>query len=309
MAEPQNVTRWKVVALSFVGAATFWFFSALGKEYSYRFRHPITFVYDTDSLIAIQPLPKYVDIDVTGDGWDLFKEINWFGSDPVVFTLENPAGTSYLTRASILPVLTEQLSEFRINFLFTDTLAIAIDAKTSRKVRVMVDSTLLDLEPSHRLVSPVSLSPDSVVISGPESFLDTLVYGHIAIEEKEIDRPFDQLMTLTLPAGLDIVAVPPAVQVSFEVERFERLEIPIQIEPIGFPEDSSVILVTSEVAVGFSVRASLKRDYAVEDFMVIVDYAMVDKQDSTAPSILMFHPEEVVDVTLTPDSVKVQYVR
>ena len=147
MAEPQNFTRWKVVLLSFLGAATFWFFSALGKEYSYRFRHPIEFVYNHDSLIAVRPLPEFVEIDVTGGGWDLFRETNWFGGDPILFDLENPAAIRYLTRPTILPILTDQLSQFRVNFLFTDTLYIDIDRKDQRHVNLSVDSLTISLDP------------------------------------------------------------------------------------------------------------------------------------------------------------------
>ena len=310
MAEPKNFERWKVVVLSFVGAATFWFFSALGKEYSYRFRHPIEFTYNRDSLIAIKPLPEFVDIDVTGGGWDLFRGTYWFGRDPIIFDLENPAAIRYLTRPTILPILTDQLSQFRVNFLFTDTLFIDIDRKDYREVTLSVDSANVSLDPDYRITSQISLEPERVIISGPESFLDTLSEVYIVpVEADEIDRAFDRFIKLGLPERYDISSDPPTVNLKFDVERFEQFMMPTSVELLGFPSDSSVFVEDPEVDIYFLVRESLKSEYFEEDFKVIVDYSMIDRLDSTAPAIIMFHPENLQDLEVSPDSLKITYVK
>jgi len=310
MAKPRNFERWKVVVLSFVGAATFWFFSALGKEYSYRFKHPIEFIYNPDSLIAVKPLPEFVDIDITGGGWDLFRETNWFGRDPIIFDLENPAAIRYLTRPMILPILTDQLNQFRVNFLFTDTLYIDIDRKDTRLMNLLVDSTNISLDPEYRITSKVSIEPNNVMVSGPESFLDTLSDRFLlSIDADEIDRTFDRYVKLGLPDQFGISSDPPTVSVKFDVSRFEELIIPTKVELLGFPSDSSVYIAEPTVSVRFLVRESLKQDYYEEDFKIIVDYSMIDVTDSTAPAILMFHPENLLDLEVYPDSLKVTYAK
>ena len=180
---PSILGNWKVVLLSFLGATTFWFFSALGKDYDYRIDYPIEFIYDTDSLVAVKPLPKYVDIDVTGGGWDLFRKSFWFGTDPIILELDNPAAIRYLTRPTILPIISNQLDAFRINFLFTDTLYINVDRKVDRLVRMKIDSIAVSMDEDYRMITPISIDPDTVRIFGPTSFIDTL--------NKEYSLPFD----------------------------------------------------------------------------------------------------------------------
>ena len=155
MGVPKILGNWKVVLLSFLGATIFWFFSALGKDYNSRIDYPIEFVYDRDSLVAINPLPEYVDIDVSGGGWDLFREFFWFGSNPIVIELDNPAAIRYLTRPTILPIITDQLDEYRINFLFTDTLFIDIDRKVSKKVKLKIDSAAISIDEDYRIISSI----------------------------------------------------------------------------------------------------------------------------------------------------------
>jgi len=301
-------SNWQVVLLSFIGAATFWFFSALGKDYSFRLKYPIEFVFDQDSLIAVEALPQYVDIDVSGLGWDLFRESFWFGADPVLLELENPAAIRYLTRPTILPIVTEQLSQYRINFLFTDTLFIDIDRKTSKLVNLKIDSLKLSLDDQYRLITPISLQPDTAIIFGPTSFLDTIKNDYrITLETKEIDKNFDRFVELGLPEILDIYSNPSTVNVSFGVEKFDRLELSTTVELLNFPTDSSVYVANPEVSVQFVVQESLKEDYFGDDFKIVVDYSMINKNDSTVPAIILFHPDNIVEMLVMPDSLKISY--
>ena len=310
MAEPRIYSRWKVVVLSFVGAATFWFFSALGKEYSYRFRYPIEFVYNQDSLVAVQSLPKYVDVDVSGGGWDLFRQTFWFGSDPVIFELDNPAAIRYLTRPTILPILTDQLSQYRINFLFTDTLYIDIDRRTSKRVNLTIDSARISMEDDHRIITSIELIPDTAVIYGPTSFLDTLLDPYsVPLDVDEIDKDFNRFVKLGLTEDYGIYTDPPTVNLKFGVERFDRMQIATQVELLNFPTDSSVFVANPDVTVQFVIQESLREDFFSGNFNVIVDYSMINLADSTAPAIVLFHPENALDVTIVPDSLDITYVK
>ena len=310
MAEPKSFTSWKVVILCFIGATTFWFFSALGKNYNYRIKYPIEFVFDTDSLIAVKPLPQYVDIDVSGGGWDLFKESFWFGTDPVMFDLENPVAIRFLTRPTILPILTEELSHYRVNFLYTDTLFIDIDRKSSKKVILDIDSAQLSMEDDYRLISPISIMPDTAVIYGPTSFLDTLkdIYS-IKLDYDEIDEDFTKSVDLNLPEGFEIYSEPAEVTVEFSVEQFIRFELESVVEMINFPADSSVYVTYPEVKLQYLIQESKEEDLYSNDFKVIVDYGMIDKSDSTVPAIVIVQPEQVIEVEVIPDTLSISYER
>ncbi len=299
---------WKVLILSFAGAATFWFFNALNKDYNDQIDYPIEFVFDRDSLVVIQPLPEYIEIDVSGGGWDLFRKGMQFRLNPIKIELKNPAETRFLTKSSILPIVINQLNQFNINFLFTDTLFINIDRKILRKVTLEIDSAQISLNKNYRIVSPITLKPDTAIIYGPAGFVDTLPDNHIVpILAKEIDHSFDHFVTLGLPNKYNIHSDPATVHVQFNTERFDNLEIPIQVELLNFPRDSSAVLTNNRVTLKFVMRRSLREDFFSEDFKVIVDHNMISKKDSTAPVIVIFYPENVLEVEVEPDTLKIQY--
>lgn len=308
MGIPKILGNWKVVLLSFLGATTFWFFSALGKDYNYRIQYPIEFIYNQDSLVAIKPLPQYVDIDVSGGGWDLFRDSFWFGSDPIKIELDNPAAIRYLTRPTILPIISDQLDEFRINFLFTDTLYVDIDRKISKKVDLKMDSLGVSMDPDYRIITPITLTPDTATIFGPSSFIDTLDSEYIIqLDAEEIDKSFDRFVKLGLPEVWDIRSTPPTVNVRFEVDQFDLLELATIVELQNFPEDSTVYVTDPNITVRFVIQNELREEYFSEDFRVVVDYNLINAADSTAPAIIIFHPENVIEVETVPDSLSISY--
>lgn len=299
---------WKIVLLSFLGAATFWFFSALGKEYTTRIKHPIDFAFDRDSLVLMTPLPEYVELDVTGVGWDLFRQSFWFGSNPIMITPENPAATKFLTRSSIFSIVRDQLSQFQINFLYTDTLYLNIEQKISRKVILDVDSLQVALEENYRITSPITIQPDTAIIYGPVSFIDTVKRQYtIPIPEKDIDRGFDNSIALGLPKGFNISSEPEAVKVTFKVNRFDKLRLTVPLELLHFPEDSFVVADRYEVEVKFVSQRSNRKEFFSDDFKVILDYDMMNKTDSIIPAIVMIYPENAMEVEVEPDTIKVIY--
>lgn len=310
MGVPKILGNWKVVLLSFLGATIFWFFSALGKDYNSRIDYPIEFVYDRDSLVAINPLPEYVDIDVSGGGWDLFREFFWFGSNPIVIELDNPAAIRYLTRPTILPIITDQLDEYRINFLFTDTLFIDIDRKVSKKVKLKIDSAAISIDEDYRIISSIKLTPDTATIFGPTSFIDTLNTIYIfKLDAESIDKTYDRFVKLGLPEAYDIHSDPSTVNVKFEVGQFDRLELNTTVEMQNFPSDSSVYVSNPNVIVRFVVSQDLREDYFADDFKIMVDYNLINKADSTAPAIVLFQPDNVIEVETIPDSLAITYVK
>lgn len=302
------INNWKVLLLSFLGASTFWFFSALGKQYNTRIKHPIAFVYNSDSLVAMQPLAEFVELDVSGGGWDLFRHGFWFNLKPIFIEPENPVNVKFLSRSTIIPMVRDHLSQFEINFLYTDTLFLDFEQKISKHVQLAIDSTEIALEEGYRITSPVIIKPDTAMIYGPKSFIDTLASKYfIPIEKEGVDRNFNQMVSLGLVNGFSIASTPKEVKTVFTVEQFEDLQLPVELELLNFTEDSSATPSSNEVTVRFVVQRSLKEDFFADDFKVILDFDMMNKEDSTIPPIVMIHPENVIEVEVEPDTVKVIY--
>ena len=79
------------------------------------------------------------------------------------------------------------------------------------------------------------------------------------------------------------------------------------VEVQSFPKDSSVYVENANVKVKFVVQSELRQEYYASDFKVVVDYDLINRADSTAPAILVFHPDEVLEIEIEPDTLSIIY--
>ena len=170
-SRPGMNDNWKVVVLAIAGAATFWLFNALNKDYDTRISLPLEFVFNRDSVVVVTPLAKKVDVDVNGGGWNLLRKSFRLNSSPINIELDNPTEISYYTQSSLVPIISDQLRGFRLNYVITDTLFIDIEEKVSKKVMVAIDSMNIPLESNFRLTSPITIDVDTLTLTGPKSLL------------------------------------------------------------------------------------------------------------------------------------------
>lgn len=301
--------NWRAILLSVVAATTFWFFNALNKNYSTRLNYPLDFSFSRDSVVVASPLPNRVLVDVSGGGWNLMRKTFLLSAGSILIQLDNPTEIKFLTRATLLPMLTEQLSGLTLDFVVTDTLFIDIQPKITKQVRIKVDSASVPLENGFRLVSPITISPDTVSIEGPKSMIDTLSDTYVmTFNENGIDYDYDDEIDIDYLTDL-IASDPNEVTVTFDVDEFAQSLVSIPIEAANFPEDSSIYLADSTIDISYT---SLERDLdkvRVSDFSVIADLTMLNERDSIILPILVAFPTYVMELELQPDSLKVVYAQ
>lgn len=300
------LNNWKVVVLSLIGATTFWFFNALNKDYTALITYPIEFSFDKDSVVIIDPLPTSVKIDVASGGWNLFRNTLWFSVEPIPIDLENPTEIRFLTRSSLLPIVKEHLNDLTVNYLQTDTLYINVEKKISKKVKIRVDSVNIPVQNNYQIVSPIEISPDSVEITGAESIIqDIETEYYVMIPEKRIDEDIDEEIPMPLAFPELMSANPREIRIAFDVERFDRQRIRVDVETLNFPEDTDVTLIDSTVLISYLIRRDLKEDFSPSDFGITADYNMI-MQDSLLIPIMIYYPEVIADIYFTPDTLKVR---
>ncbi|HCX20364.1 MAG: hypothetical protein CMB80_13505 [Flammeovirgaceae bacterium] len=297
--------NWKVVLLSLIGATTFWFFNALNKSYDARISYPVEFIFEQDSVVVMKPLASTVAIDVSSGGWNLLRKIT-VNVTPIQIELENPTEIGFYTRASLLPIVTEQLSELKINYVATDTVFIDIEQRKTKQVALKVDSLKVDLAENHRMVSAVSISPDTIQLIGPKSFIDSIGNTYtLGIPTRGISSDFDRNVEVRTEGGRLTSTRPEDVRVSFKVDKFERQSIEVPVEIQNIPADSSLTLEHKTVQVFYTVRSSQKQDYSLDDFAVTTDMFLMDDADSTVLAILVYHPEEAIEIDVIPEYIHV----
>ncbi|MTI20081.1 hypothetical protein E1176_03525 [Fulvivirga sp. RKSG066] len=301
---PGNVGNVRVILLSVFAATTFWFFNALNENYSTTLQYPLEFIYDRDDYIAVDPIPENVQINVSGLGWNLFRNSLGIKVSPLEIRLDDPTEVKRIVAASVPSLISDQLDELQLNYVLTDTLFLNIDYRTSKKFKLLIDSTNISLEDNYRIINPVRFTPDSVELEGPSGVINDLPDSIlVGIPQKAIDENFNEEISINLPNGRLIRRNPPTVNVVFGVEEFLNREVMIPLKIENIPDKAYI--ETESVKVSYKVRASFAEEIAESEIKAVADFNTMDQSDSTILPFVKEYPEKITDVELDTTRIKV----
>lgn len=301
-----NKKNWKAVALCILAATIFWFLNSLNESYTSNVSFPLTFDYNTEEYIPVEPLPERLNINVTGMGWDLFRRSAGFKIPPLVVPLERPSATRKLVGTAIPALISDQLEGLHLNFVVNDTIYLNIEARARRRISVDIDSIEQYIRAGFGLTSVVTITPDSVLVEGPESMIREMAQSvNLVLDQRNVDDDFEEeIEVLPETEGL-VTAIPPVVLVGFMVEEFVEVTDSVRLVLLNIPESAQPSLQVDKLPVTLRIRQSQATDFAWDSISAVVDLKGFDRGNLRAEPDLEGLPKgaEVVEI----DSVRITY--
>lgn len=303
---PERIKNIRIIVLCIFAAATFWFLNALNDSYSTTLRYPVDFIYDEENFIPTTALPEEIQLNVSGVGWNLFRNNVGLNDAPIQLVLDRPAEIKKLPASTLLGTISEQLAEFQVNFILTDTLFINVDKRIERSFPLQIDSANIELENSFWIVDKINFDPLSVKLKGPESIInsmnDTLL---VRIPEDNIDENYNEDIPIQIENSQLINRDPPTINIKFNVEEFIEASTFQGIETKNFPLDSSASLSSNRIKIDYQVAKSEAENLNDSSFQVIADFLKLKKEDSTLAQELTKYPAGIRNARLDSTSLKV----
>lgn len=217
--------NWKAIALCFFAATVFWFLNALNKTYTTNLRFPLTFEFDRQNFVPVKALPREIRLNVTGNGWNLFRRSAGVKIPPLEIPLERPVETKKIVGSTLPAFFTNQLDGLEINYVLTDTIFVDLEPKAGRWITLRLDTTSLKLKKGYGLASFVSILPDSIFVEGPKPVIGALPEPvAITLPFRNIDEHFMEDVEVTLPASEFVKRNPPTVAVMFNVQKMVTMK-------------------------------------------------------------------------------------
>ena len=237
-----NRTNWKAVAGCFFAATVFWLFNALNKNYATNVRFPLKFEFDQTKFAPSRALPADIYLNVSGNGWNLFRKVLNVKLPAIVIPLERPAEIRKIVGSTMPPLLAGQIGNLKINHVVTDTLYLSIEARDSGRFKLVVDASQISYKKGYGRISPIVVLPDSILLEGPKSAIrkltDTLA---LILPDKKLSSNFKEEIEVVIPNGGFIRRNPPVVEVIFEVGEIVDDVKKIQIELMNVNPLSSIV--------------------------------------------------------------------
>ncbi len=260
----------------------FWILMALQKDnYTTEIAYPLRFSNSSDTELVNGKLKRELTLKIQGGGFAILK---YHLKDP--FLLDN-VEVSDLQRVEINGVSgailnTKNYYKYIENKLDNgmeligitpDTLFVPLMKRVTRKLPVHVDANV-SFEQQCYFSGGISVRPDSIVVSGPESILDTLSFvSTIRLVYEELTDTLVRNVMLTDYEMLEFETK--RVVVTIPVEPFTEASVMVPVGALNLPDSLVLKSFPSEVKVSYRIGLSRKL-FNSTDFSINVDFSTVD---------------------------------
>lgn len=240
----------------------FWLLSALSKDYNDRLYIPLEYEGPSGSFVLTQDPPDKIMVEVRAPGFDLIGEQWSLNRNPLKIDL-NRAKEAYTNNLYYIPTVELRTRLIRalganlnLRYISPDTLYFKTEIRFRKKVPVAFQYQI-DFASGYNLRAEPQLDPDSVWVSGPASFVDTIrkVRAQDLVKEQLKDSlTIEQELIPFENSGVNID--PKRVKILLPVEKFTEKELTLELKQLNRLNDKELRTFPDEVKVSFLVPLS-----------------------------------------------------
>tara|TARA_Y100000389_G_scaffold52806_1_gene48675 strand:- start:25 stop:987 length:963 start_codon:yes stop_codon:yes gene_type:complete len=176
-------------------------------------------------------------------------------------------------------------------------------SRLEEKVFTVVPQIEINLRAGYLIDSSLKVTPDSILVRGPKSILDTL--NTIQSESIIADDLYENFRKkVSLRSIPEIQLSESKVTVEVAVSRYTEKEFLLNVEVINLPLGTRVKLFPPKAKVRVTLPLSVLRTIKASDFNLVVDYNNIFKDAEKKLDLIMIRrPSSVKKVILEPKKV------
>lgn len=300
-------TNFKAISFFLVFSFIIWLLVQFSKTYEEIVKIPLVYTeIPKDKIVSKEK--KHLEVRLRESGFGL-AWISLFKEKLPINLSELPANENemiFSTKENALTIsdkLGVNLGE--IEFL-NDTLIIPFRQKATKKL-VVVPQIKISYKPGYGSADSLLISPDSIMVSGPKSALDSLKKINTKkLDLKEVDKDLNGSLAIDSSKLKNIVLYQQEVSYSLNVEKFTegKLEVPLFV--VNAPEDNNIVIFPKNILVIFQVSLEDFKQISKSDFRVVCDYKdLKEGQEFFIPKVVK-KPENISNLRL--GTKKIQFV-
>lgn len=260
---------------------------------------PVSYEQLPEQLKLTQELPTQLRIDVSGKGFDLIWPSLGLLRDTARIDLSTAIDRGYLLSNKLRPEITRVLpAGIEVRGIDPDTLRLAIERKVTRKVPIF---SQIQLDPSQGWFfnSPVRLDPDSVLLIGAASEIDTFRFWTTESLVLSGNSLPSELYVRVTPSNYCVVQ-PIQVRAELAADRYTEIKVRRRVQVYNLPPNRQVRLLPSEVELVVTVPLSMARDFHDHELQVLLDYNSLNPEVATAIPVYGRKPPYVLNIRCSP---------
>ena len=308
---PQKIANFKVAALCFLAAATFWVLNALNKDnYTTVVDYPIEIIFDNEEFMPVENLPNRIKVEINGNGWDLLRKYFKINETPFLIEINNPSTKDYILTSELKRNFAETISPSSLVSIVNDTIKFKVDKIVTRKIKILADTTFNTLAKNHRLASEISIDPALVNIKGPTSILQKLDgVLEVPLEEEKINNNYNKILLLKAPKEFEafLTLEEESVHIKFDITQMLEGNKRLKIDPLNFPKNVSLQSDISTIIMSYLIDERKVAELNNFEFEAVINYSTRNKEDSTVKVQVNPKPSFLENIRFEPEILKLKY--
>jgi len=293
-------------------ATVFWFLNALSKTYTVKIVAPVEYANLPNNKTLANNLPENFEMTIRSHGFTILRRKLIFFLGPLSFNVnemtnnrmvENKKTSFAFPTRQFLTELSYQLSnDIEIVSMTPDTLFFRFDQMSQKLVKVK-PLVKVNLKKQFQISGEITTEPNSVVVSGPQSTLDTLQFVYTKAQEfNAVEEPI-QVKAQINPIK-ELFFEPQSVNLAIPVEEYTEAQQSVLIIFTDAPENMKVKLFPAKVKVSFLVGLSHFSEIHPEDFKLTVSYSDIAQGNPRLRIKAISTPAFLYDVKITPEEIE-----
>lgn len=295
--------------LFFLGfSAAIWVAVQFSKEYTEAIELPILYINIPKDKILIGDIPKTLDLRVKERGFN----IAWDRVFAPTVTIDLSDATEIdgsliydleFQKTALLSQL--NLDEEKVNFL-QKNIKINFEQRAVKKVAVLSEIDL-SFAVGYSALEEIKLQPDSIMLSGPATILDTLNFIKTkSLKINNISNNVSGQVKLDASNLKEVSLYQNEVNYSVRTEKFTEGKAEILIRLLNVPEGTNVVIFPKEVVIFYQVSLNDFEKIEPSSFEVAVDFKNANNSDGFLIAEIIQKPEQVNNIRLNEK--KIQFV-
>ena len=299
----------KTFLLFLLLALLIWVLTKFSKETTATVNTNIAFT-NLPNTVSISPnTPKDLDFDISANGFQFLSfKLNIPTIDIDISKFYEEGDTLILISNSELNrIISSQLNNYtRVSQISLDELWVDLDPIVTKKVVIELISEI-DYKVGYKSLGIVTLSPDSVDVSGPSEVVDSI--RSIITEtfvKKDVSETINGTLVLQNPKNSILVLSNETTGLQLIVEEFTQKRLNLPVEVTNVPGDIELKLIPESIDVSFEVSLSEFNSISEKDFRIVCNYATRSSEENFMIPKLLIIPDGLYHIEL--ETKKIEYL-
>jgi len=281
-----------------------WIFTALSEAYEHNVSCQVQYMNLPDDLIPVFPLTNDVELRLRGSGFDLLK-LSKPKTKKVQIDYELFGGTQEILNSELKGLISDQLSNFYIEHVRPTVFPFSFQTKQSKKVPIVLKKQLTTNN-NWFVEEHIQLTPDSVLISGPEDLMDTLQsWPTNLLKLKNLESNQVGTIGLKNSSVFNLSVEPAQCNYAISVDQWTEKTMDLPILSINLPKEFMVFLFPKQAKLRFRVPLKQYESLKEAQFKLVADFEKTQiSKENKVTLRLETEKQHIRNVRIEPSSVE-----